>query len=258
MFYGLRFLVSRLAKLVASIVKGGFFAVHSVWPGLRLDLPANAPPLMSAKERRIPRIVWQTNYSRSVSLAVYVNRLVNRLMAPTHTFRLLVDDDIEAFVRENFPTDIHDAYMRLQIGAAKADLWRLLVLKKFGGVYIDIDASLVWPLESIIGPDDDEVFLMDGGMVLTNYFVATEPNSTHIDRLIERVVTNIETGTVNSVFHLTGPIVFREVLDGANVKRLRHRTVCHQGNFTNEFFQYIDRPARKWTREELTVKVVKD
>ncbi|WP_354037796.1 glycosyltransferase [Bradyrhizobium sp. S3.2.6] len=36
---------------------------------------------------------------------------------------------------------IYQCYSRLQIGAARADLWRVLVLLHEGGIYVDIDAT---------------------------------------------------------------------------------------------------------------------
>jgi hypothetical protein len=35
-----------------------------------------------------------------------------------------------------------------------------------------------------------------------------------------------------------------------------YRHACNQGSFTNEHFQYIDKKAGKWTREQKTVAVI--
>jgi mannosyltransferase OCH1-like enzyme len=254
-----RYVFSRLVKLIGNLLKGIFYVVHLVRPSLRLEIPLSSKGLISSNRNRlIPRIVWQTNYTRSVTLPIYANYLFNRLLAPTHEFRMLVDSDIEDFIRANYSCEILKAYLRLQIGAAKADFWRLLALKKMGGVYIDIDANLVWPLELIIGPDDEEIFLNERGGLLTNYFFASSIENRHISDLVAQVGANIATNELKSVFNLTGPEVFRHVLNDRPVKRLGHRTVCHQGNFTNEYFQYIDKPSRKWHREEQIVDVLRD
>jgi len=40
------------------------------------------------------------------------------------------------------------------------------------------------------------------------------------------------------------------------VPTVSYRHACNQGSFTNEHFQYIDKKAGKWTREQKTVAVI--
>lgn len=96
-------------------------------------IPALSLPFWSPRSsRRIPRIVWLTNYTRDVTLSIYVNYLFNRLVAPTHEVRLCDDAECEEFIRSHHP-ELVETYLSLQIGAARADLWRVLVLLTHGG-----------------------------------------------------------------------------------------------------------------------------
>lgn len=253
----LRAFTGPLLQLSGNLVKGLFFAVHVVFPALRFEIPKAARPLFStAAKGPIPKIVWQTNFSRKVALAVYANYLFNRLMAPTHEFRMLDDEDAAEFVQTSCSDLTWQNYRRLQIGAARADFWRLLTLYQHGGVYMDVDATLMWPLSPTLGTKSEAFMILDSGE-LTNFFLAAAPGNVRIESLIDAVNRNISENTIKSVYALTGPSVFDAVLAGQAVGSV-DRPVCRQGILTNEFFQYIDRPGRKWHREEKTVPIIGD
>jgi len=255
-------IVRSLIKIVANLLKLMCFVPHVVYPSARFSLRQIAPPLLRPSKSgieswAIPKRIWQTNFTSRVTLPVYLNYLFNRLMAPYHEHRFMVTEEREVFIRESFPPRILEAYQQLQIGAAQADLWRLLVLQKHGGVYMDIDAHLVWPLHWNIPPDISELYLRIKTGEISNYFIASAPNNPRLQRVIDRVIQNILSRSSENVYNLTGPGVFNEVLGSEDVPTTYYLTTVNQGNFTNEFFQYIDKPQGKWTKEQHKVSVLK-
>ena len=60
-----------------------------------------------------------------------------------------------------------------------------------------------------------------------------------------------------NVYDLTGPGVFNRVLSSLDVPKRYYLYTCNQGNFTNEHFQYIDKPQGKWTKEQEKVSVLR-
>ncbi|WP_445395497.1 glycosyltransferase family 32 protein [Zobellella sp. An-6] len=250
-------LTSRLIKLFANITKVLCYGFHALFPDQRFTLPERAGALLKGKDRPIPRIIWQTNFTNKVTLPVYLNYLFNRLISPTFEYRFMITEARADFIRANYPEEIFEQYSRLQIGAAQADFWRLLVLQKHGGVYLDIDAHAVWPLGFIIKPDHQELYIIRKGDELTNYFIASRPDNPNMERLIARVLQNIRENTIEGVYNLTGPGVFNQVLDHRQVPTTFYRYTCSQGSFTNEYFQYIDKPQGKWTKEQHKVSVVR-
>ena len=158
------------------------------------------------------------------------------------------DDDRASFIAQSYPQRILDCYSTLQIGAARADLWRVLVLQQFGGVYLDIDAHVVWPLEFIITTEYDDLYLQHKNNTISNFFLASTKNNPNLDLIIDAIVRNIEGASSNEVAELTGPGVFNRALSGRNVARAYYKLTCYQGTFTNEFFQYIDHPQGKWSK----------
>ncbi|RYE12702.1 MAG: glycosyltransferase [Rickettsiales bacterium] len=75
---------------------------------------------------------------------------------PGWTHRLFDDQDIIKFIHENYGTILLDYYRRInpKYGAARADLFRYLLVYKYGGVYIDIKSSCNSPLNNVLLPDD--------------------------------------------------------------------------------------------------------
>lgn len=250
---------SRVIKLVANITKLSSYAFHALAPNKRFTLPAYAPPLLKPRgEAAIPRTLWQTNFTDRVTLPVYLNYLFNRLMAPRFEYRFMITEARQAFIARHFDTRINQNYARLQIGAAQADFWRLLVLYHHGGVYLDIDAHAVWPLGRVIGKDTPELFVTTRRGEISNYFIASKAKNPNLLTLIDQVQRNIEENTLTNVFELTGPGVFNQHLDPATVPTVPYRYACNQGSFTNEHFQYIDKKAGKWTKEQTRVRVIRD
>ena len=253
-----KFLVSRIIKIFANAVKLFCYVFHFLLPKKRFTLPKISPPIIKTKkESVIPRVLWQTNFTDRVTLAVYINYLFNRLLSPTFEYRFMITEDRAAFIQANYPSEIYDSYSRLQLGASQADFWRILILQKNGGVYLDIDGHFVWPLGFIVKPEYPELYVLTKREDISNYFIASRKDNIHLEEMIKIILKNIEENTLTNVFALTGPYVFQEVLNDADVNTVSYRHSIHQGNFTNEFFQYIDKPQGKWTRAQDKVELIK-
>ena len=238
-------------KILANTLKVFCYIFHFIFPNKRFHIPSRGGPIIRPKVlTSIPRVLWQTNFTNKVTLPVYLNYLFNRFISPTYEYRFFTTDDRSAFIKAKFSNHIFNAYASLQIGAAQADLWRLLVLQDCGGVYMDIDAHSVWPLEFILKPGDEELFLVTKNREISNYFIATKPGNKNFELLIQQVLMNIRTKSSSNIYELTGPGVFNRVLTQENVSTRSYVYTCNQGNFTNEYFQYIDKPQGKWTKEQ--------
>ncbi|MCP3381229.1 mannosyltransferase [Bradyrhizobium sp. CCGUVB4N] len=236
--------------MLGNILKVFFHLDIFLRPHRRYRIPAQSPPLLPPRApRRIPRIVWLTNYTSDVTLPIYVNYLFNRYLAPTHEFRFCDDAECEAFVRSSHP-ELAETYLSLQIGAAKADFWRVLVLLTHGGIYLDVDAAFSWPPEYLLSADQSELFVRAKDGRLTNYFLAAEPAHPVLTAAVGKMVENIVSGTIASVYDMTGPTVIDHVAANSPVRIEPFRSVSRQGQFTRKSFQYPDRLKGYWAREE--------
>jgi mannosyltransferase OCH1-like enzyme len=253
------YLLGRLVKFVANTSKVSCYLFHYVFPNKRFSIPLHSGPLFRGRQNAgIPRILWQTNFTNRVTLPAYLNYLWNRLMAYNFEYRFVINDHSYEFVHQHYSSDVYEQYVRLQIGAAIADFWRLLVLRKHGGVYLDFDANLVWPLGSTLKPFSESLYITERDGRFTNCFIAAKPERAEFDMMIRLITKNIEEGSIKNVYELTGPSVFDQVLEGFEVDSLSYRFVCSQGNFTNEHFQYIDSQQGKWTHAQKKIPIVKN
>ena len=241
-------IANRLLKFTGALIKLFSFIFHFFAPNKRFVIPEQSPPLIkTVAESKIPKIIWQTNYTNRVSLPVYCNYLLNRLISPDFEYRYVSTENRLAFLKEAMPKEISQAYEKLTDGAAQADLWRMITLNHFGGVYMDIDAHAVWPLSRIIDPKADEMFLLNK-QHFTNYFIASTKNNKHLKKTISLIVENIKNHKIQGgVYDLTGPTVFNTAIGNQKVNYRYYKITCIQGSFTNEYFQYIDKPRGKWT-----------
>ena len=239
---------NRLIKLSGAVVKMLSYPFHFIFPKLRFTIPKQSDPLIkSSIPYTIPKIIWQTNYTNKVSLPVYCNYLFNRVISPDYEYRYMGHEDREEFLRDNAPKEVFEAFQKLTDGAAQADLWRLFVLNFYGGVYMDIDGHSVWTLSGLIKSSDSEVFLLNKEHY-TNYFIATASNNPILIDAINLIVENINNKSIEGgVYKLTGPSVLNIAIGEKKVNHRYYRVTCTQGSFTNEHFQYIDKPRGKWT-----------
>lgn len=252
--YGL----GRVLKIAGNVLKGLIRVVYVFNPHWRVAIPAEASAYFLPRIRRqIPLIVWQTNFTKQVAIPVKLNYFCNRFLAASSAYRCVSDGQMDDFVATNFPGRIQECFERLTIGAARADLWRLLVLYDQGGIYMDVDAHLVWPVELLLKDDPSEIFLFGKDGRFTNYFLASSPGNPWIKLLIDEVLERIENVQTNNVYHITGPGVMDDVLCGTDCNAMRMDEVCLHGNFTNKYFQYIDNVNGHWITAKKTRAAVR-
>ncbi len=241
-------LTNRLIKLAGNLCKILCYAFHFMLPEVRFTIPVySSAKVLSKQKHQIPKVIWQTNYSNTCSLPVYLNYLFNRLMSLDYEYHYVSTEAREAFMKDNARPEVYRAYRKLTDGAAQADLWRLTVLYHHGGVYMDIDATLVWPLSKTLRNVDDALYIKNKkNTEYTNYFLASEPENESFQTAILQIVQNINHYNAEGVYNTTGPGVLTKILDGKHTTSRDRNYVCIQGGFTNEYFQYIDKPRGKW------------
>lgn len=237
-------------RLLGTIVKGFSYIFHLVLPKYRFSIPSssfNSENMVTTKKGQIPRIVWQTNFSEKCTLPIWLNYKFNLGKAKSFEFKYVSTEERGKYLKDNFSDDIYEAYSRLTDGAAQADLWRMAVLYREGGVYLDIDAILTQNLEKLLD-NRKLLFIASHANRPTNYFIATTQNNPIFKETLNQIVSNIlNYKEGNDVFTTTGPRALRTVLENySDFEVLPRKSACLTGVFTNEHFQYLDKPGSKW------------
>ena len=66
----IRFLSARLIKIIGNSLKGPFYLFHLLFPDKRFKIPRLSEPLIKmVSSKRIPKIIWQTNFTDRVTIA---------------------------------------------------------------------------------------------------------------------------------------------------------------------------------------------
>jgi hypothetical protein len=163
----------------------------------------------------IPKHIFQT--WKTKDLPYGIKQSIAKMMSinPGYHHHLYDDKEIAQFINEHFPGRIANAFSRLAIGAAKADLWRYCVLYHYGGVYLDIDATITKSLDDgLIRPDDTAIITREHVEGLFNQWILIfSKGHPLLKAVIDSCVDNIELKNSNNILHLTGSTVITNVIN---------------------------------------------
>lgn len=171
-------------------------------PPCSIRRQSESPPNHAAElSRRIPRVVFQTWISKVLPIGFQIvqSRMLRR--NPDYRIDLFDDEDVDAFVSVHFNgTDVERAFRKLSVGAARADLWRYLVLFRNGGIYLDLDSEIVVSLDrELIRPDDGAVVSREPNRhFMCQYFLVFEAGHPILARVIQLATKAILEGGSDS------------------------------------------------------------
>jgi mannosyltransferase OCH1-like enzyme len=103
----------------------------------------------------IPLNIYQTWHSKNLpeSMKNAVNKIIK--YNPEFNYKLYDDDDCRNFIKENFDTNVLNAFDCLKPGAYKADLFRYCYLYINGGCYFDNKMINRTPIRDTLNKEDD-------------------------------------------------------------------------------------------------------
>ena len=133
-------------------------AIRHGWMRWKGPLPAGLIPQVPAADH-IPRLLHQVFFTRPRGpppLAIRQNIARLRQLNPDWSYRLYDEEAMVAFIGQHYGPRLLDYFARIdpRYGAARADLFRYLLLYRLGGVYLDVKSSMHRPLSECIRPDD--------------------------------------------------------------------------------------------------------
>ena len=159
----------------------------------------------------IPKVIYQTWYKKD--LPENIKRLNDNMLCLNKDYKyfLFDDNDIELFIKENYNSDILKAFNMLNVGAAKADLWRYLILYKNGGIYLDLDSEIYSNLDDLIKDEDEAIISRERNYNLfVQWCLIFSSNHPLLKICIDKCVDNILNKKTNNILKLTGPHVYSE------------------------------------------------
>ncbi len=164
-------------------------------------------------DKVIPKILYRTAPFPLRKAPTEVTNTLNKILYdnPEWVQIYFDDDDCESFVAYHYP-QYKWHYDNLIPGAYKADLFRLLVIFKWGGVYNDIGHNYLAPILSVIDDNDEFVSATEETKshsfrhALHNSFIAAYPNHPLVHYMITEITRDIEYCRLNAdPLDVTGP-----------------------------------------------------
>jgi len=185
----------------------------------------------------IPKIIHQSFATNKLPKELKDNIEKIKKLNPTWEYRFYDDKDVIEFISKNYESKVLELFNKInpKYGAARADLFRYLLIYKVGGIWLDIKSSTNEPLDNIL--KDDDYFLLSQwqnrfsepfkgwgfhrllthvpGGEFQQWFIISEKENPLIKAVIEKVLTNIHNYNIDvfgvgsyGVFVTTGPTAF--------------------------------------------------
>ena len=126
----------------------------------------------------IPKIIWQTHNYIIEDLPDHIRKCMKTWinLNPEWEHRYVNHIEREEFVRLKSKR-LHDIYM-VSNPVAQSDIWRLLCLYEFGGVYADMDSMCIKPLDYMLEKYSGQQFVSvkkyDSGQINIANFAVPE------------------------------------------------------------------------------------
>ncbi len=179
------------------------------------------------KNSIIPLNIFQTwntlNLPKKMFLAVEKLKQQN----PEFKYHLYDDTMCRNFIKDNFPNEVLVAFDKLKPGAFKADLWRLCILYKYGGIYLDIKYKCA-PKFKLIYLTTKEYFVRDRVVCnqhgIYNAFIASKPNNKILLDCINKIVTNVKKKFYGKcTLEVTGPLCLNKFFTQFQITQFKLR-----------------------------------
>lgn len=201
----------------------------------------------------IPKIIWQTYKLPEGQLEEYMTDAIAswKYHNPEYEYRYMDDKQAEEFVLNEYGQEMYDLFIKCPIGVMRADMWRYLIIYKYGGVYTDLDTICRIPIDKWLKDEDRVYIAMEHELHYCQWTFAAEAGhplfKTIIDLMVERLKT-LDTNFEHFVHQSTGPGVFTDgilkFIEQENHHDLSNRSKIHaELPITKEYGIHI-KPSR--------------
>jgi len=169
---------------------------------------------------QIPANIFQTWQTHILPPQMFNAIKIIKKQNPRFNYYLFSDIDCRLFISKNFDPAVLNAYDQLIPGAYKADLWRLCVLYKNGGIYIDIKLNCINGFK-LIELTEKEHYVLDRlpPLSIYNAFMVCKAGNPFLWKAICRIVLNVQNKYYgSSPLSPTGPKLLGDIILRNNLR----------------------------------------
>lgn len=144
-----------------------------------------------------PKIIYRTYNEKEVCSSMFKNCHEKWLeMNPDFSIIWFSNENCDSFMKKYFKGAICDCYNLLKPSAYKADLWRLCILYKFGGFYVDAFCRPFMSIEKMIqGCNCNFISVLDSSFSksgIHNGFIVSIKKHPFLKQGIRDIVNNVK------------------------------------------------------------------
>lgn len=172
----------------------------------------------------IPKIIWQTYKDPFDQLQPYMLDAVNtwKTLNPEYEYRYMDDSQAAQFILEEYGQEWHDLFVGLPVGVMRGDLWRYMIIYKYGGIYTDLDTECLNPINTWLNEEYEMIVCPETNLHFCQWtFAASAGNpilKSVLDTIKEKLI-NPTYGSPHFVHTHTGPAVWTEgIMEALDIK----------------------------------------
>lgn len=188
--------------------------------------------------KKIPKIIHQTWKNNNLPEPHRTLSETWKAFLPDWEYILWTDEMNRQFVIEHFP-DFLEKYDSYPKNIQRADAIRYLLLKKYGGLYVDLDFECLENIEFLLENSDfiagKEPYWhaerFGRPYIICNAFMASTPDNNFINFLCNELITypSMEVNSPIDILNSTGPFLLTDIYDRysdkANIRILEPDTI---------------------------------
>ena len=169
--------------------------------------------IIENSQKTIPNYIFRTCESDITELPNEFHKILNETHNENDDYIQIYFSNYERrFFVKTYYYSFYELYLSLVPGAYQADLFRLLILYSFGGLYADISVRFVRNISSFINSTDEFISVKEiNNWGIQQTFIAAYPKHPLILKMIEVVTDNIRQKKYGTNYlDITGPYaIFR-------------------------------------------------
>lgn len=168
----------------------------------------------------IPKIIWQTYKDPFDQLQPYMLDSINtwKNLNPEFEYRYMDDTQAAEFILKEYGQEWHDLFISLPVGVMRGDLWRYMIIYKYGGVYTDLDTECWNPINVWLNEDYDMIVCPETDLHFCQWTFAASAGNPILKSVLDTIkdrLLNPEYGSPHFVHTHTGPAIWTEGINKA-------------------------------------------
>lgn len=162
----------------------------------------------------IPKIIWQSYEDSYKDLPEYVTECTQTWIDnnPDWEYNYMNANDRELFVLKNFGKEWFNLFMSCPVNIMRADIWRYMIIYKYGGAYVDVSTRCKQPLniltkykhKTILCVDTDKGFFSQSSFL-------SEPGTKIFENVLNDIFIALKKADYSErhfVHKITGPAIW--------------------------------------------------